>query len=462
MSDIAIADLDPRWRKQVGKIQNAVESGDADFAIALSERVLSEFPGCLEVRQLLRRAQQKKQSRNTTGFARWLGGVGVQLRSGGLSKKDPGKALIEAEKALTKDPTNISAHRLLGEAAMALDLPATAVFAFRAIQELDGKDKANFLALGAALIRADQADEAVRLAEEMQKEFPQDGDAEALLKDASVALSLRVGNWEEQGDYRQKLSNQKEAEALEQDRRHASPEESLRNEAGKLEAELLERPGDVRRYRELANIWRELGQPQAALEWIQKAREQPLLANDISLAELASEVEGEILKERLNTFEAEAALVPGGAAAESVLEARDALRAHELKRLESLVNQYPLDGGYRLALGEMLLREGNADSAAQQFQKAVDSPKHRTGALMGLGRAFKLRDRHDLALKQFEKALSENGEMTDERKAAMYEKADTAFLLGRNEDAREAFAAIFEVDVAYRDVSERLDRLGGH
>ncbi len=195
------------------------------------------------------------------------------------------------------------------------------------------------------------------------------------------------------------------------------------------------------------------------MECIEKARQQSSLENDISLSELVSELEGEVLKQRLKTVETEAILSSGENVSEAVEVARRALQAHERKRLGMLVNQYPLDGSYRIALGEMLLSEGDADNAAQQFQKAVDSPKHRTGALMGLGRAFKLRDRHDLALKQFDKALSENAEMTVERKAAMYEKADTAFLLGRNEDAREAFAAIFEVDVAYRDVSERLDAL---
>lgn len=459
MSEIAVADLNPRWRKQVGKLESAVENGDSDFAIALAERVLEEFPGCLEVRRLLRRAQLKKQKRNTTGFARWLGGVGVQLRSGGLSKKDPKQALIEAEKSLTKDPTNISAHRLLGDAAMKLDLPGTAVFAFSAIQDLDTKDKSNFLALGAALIRADKAGEAVRLAEHMQKEFPQDGEAEALLKDASVALSLQAGNWEEQGDYRQKLSNQSDAEALEQDRRHSSPEEILRAKAGRLESEIEENPTELRRYHDLASLWSDLGEPQAALECIQKGRQQSSLANDISLTELALELEGDVLKQRLKACEAEASAESSQDGAEAIQEARRALHTHGRKRLEMLVNQYPLDGSYRLAFGEMLLSEGDADRAAEQFQKAVESPKHRTGALMGLGRAFKLRDRHDLALKQFEKALSENAEMTDERKAAMYEKADTAFLLGRNDDAREAFAAIFEVDVSYRDVSARLDAL---
>jgi Tfp pilus assembly protein PilF len=460
MSEIAVTDLDPRWRKQVGKLQNAVVSGEADFAIALAERILGEFPGCLEVRQLLRTAQKRKHRKNTTGFARWLGGMGVQLRSGGLSRKDPAKALEEAEKSLTRDPSNISAHRLLGQAAMELDLPATAVFAFSAIQELDGKDKANQLALGAALIKADRADEAVRLAEKMQKTFPEDGEVEALLKDASVALSLRVGNWEEEGNYRQKLSDQSESEALEQQRRHISPEQTLRERTRILEAEIEKQPGELRRYRDLAGLWRELGEPLAALECIRKAQKLPDFAHDLSLAELADEIEGDVLRQRLSACQAQLLAAPVDVASgRAVEEAEKALQQHERRRLQALVNQYPHDSGHRLAYGEALLREGDADGAAAQFQRAVDSPKQRTGALMGLGRAFKLRDRHDLALKQFDKALSENVEMTEERKAAMYEKADTAFLLGRNDEAREAFASILEVDVAYRDVSARLDAL---
>jgi tetratricopeptide (TPR) repeat protein len=459
MSEIAIADLEPRWQAQATKLRQAAEQGDATYVIAVAERVLEEFPGCLEVRQLLRAAQRKKARKNTTGFARWLGGMGVQLRTGGLSRKNPRRALREAEEALTRDPENLAAHRLLGQAALAMDLPLTAVFAFHTIRELDPDDHGNLLALGAALIKADRADDAIRLAEEMLSRNEADAAAEGLLKDASVAHSLQQGNWEQPGDYRPKTAEGGGSASL-ATRPETTSREDLRSRAQRLETEIKTGPTDIRRYRELAEIWHRLGEPVPALDWIEKALQLPHGAHDPGLLRLAGELRSEGLRQRVSAARAEVESRPESAAAREALERIEAeAQAFERSRLANLVRQYPNDAGFRLALAQVLLTQGEAEAAALHFQRALNDPPHRRQALLGLGRAFKLHGRHDLALQQFERALAETSGMGPERKALLYEKADTAQLLERATEARSALEEIYAVDVAYRDVAARLDAL---
>jgi len=461
MPEIAIVDLEPRWQAQVAKLREAADRGDPGYVIAVAERVLGEYPGCLEVRQLLRAAQRRKHRKNTTGFARWLGGMGVQLRSGGLSRKNPRKALHEAEEALARDPENIAAHRLLGQAALELDLPATAVFAFQSIRELDGKDRENLLALGAALIKADRADDAIKLAESMMVDESGDADAQALLKDASVAHSLQQGNWEQAGDYRTKLAGRTEVRGV----KEVSPDklatqDDLRRRAARLEAEIAAEPDDVRRYRELSGIWQRLGECVPALDWIEKALALPGLAEDPGLRRLAGALRSEVLRQRVAAARAQLEAHPEDEAARIALtEVENDARQFERERLENLVRQYPNDPDFRLEYGRLLLGEGEAEEAALHFQRAINDPRHRGEALLGLGRAFKLLGRYDLAIQQFDRALGENPGMDAFRKALLYEKADTAQLLEREPEARAALEEIYSVDVAYRDVAARLDAL---
>lgn len=460
MSEIAIADLEPRWQTQAGKLREAADAGDASYVIAVSERLLSEYPGCLEVREILRSAQRLKARKNTTGFARWLNGMGVQLRTGGLYRKDPQRTMKEAEEWLNRDPENTVAHRLLGEAALQLDLPATAVFAFRAILALDPNDRATRIALGGALIKADRADEAIRLAEDMLAENPHDGDAHALLKDASVAHSLRQGNWVQGGDHRGKLTHVAAAMARELGQRKATPTEDLRTRAARLELEMSKSSPDVRRCRELAEIWQRIGDPIPALDWIDRALALPEGAADLALQRLKGELNSTVYRQRVSAARAEVDAFPDSSESRAMLqEAEREANMFECERLKWLVEQYPKDTAFCLEYGRLLLTQGEADEAALFFQRAIIDRRQRPQALLGLGQAFKLRGRHELALQQFERALAESSEMDAYRKTVLYEKADTSQLLNRDSEAKVAFEEIYAFDVSFRDVAARLDAL---
>jgi cytochrome c-type biogenesis protein CcmH/NrfG len=85
----------------------------------------------------------------------------------GSGKKEPSKQLETAEAALAKDPNNVSALRLLAEAAAGLSLPETAAFAYEAIREIEPGHRPNLLALGEALRTAGKATEALKVADDL-------------------------------------------------------------------------------------------------------------------------------------------------------------------------------------------------------------------------------------------------------------------------------------------------------
>lgn len=210
MDEQSVASLEPRLQKLVESARVAFERGNYDYAIELARDVLAVAPGCLPVRKLQRTAQLKRGAGRSGFFAKALGSVSAApfLVSGSAAlAKDPAKALVNAQKMLDVDPHSAMGLRLLGTAAGALGWHETAVFAFEALRENAPDDLANLVALGRAHLGAGRADAAVRCAEAVLARESINGPAQSLLKDASVAQTMKAGRWEEGGDFRGKVKS---------------------------------------------------------------------------------------------------------------------------------------------------------------------------------------------------------------------------------------------------------------
>ena len=208
MTEQTVASLEPRLQKLVESARVAFERGNPDYAIELARDVLAVAPGCLPVRKLLRAAQLKKGAGGGGFFAKAIGSVSTApfLLSGNSALgKDPAKALASAQKMLDADPNSSAGLRLLGQAADALGWPETAVFAYEALRANEPDDLMALVALGRAHLAAGRADSAVRCAEAVLARESINAPAQALLKDASVAQTMKSGRWDEGGDFRAKV-----------------------------------------------------------------------------------------------------------------------------------------------------------------------------------------------------------------------------------------------------------------
>ena len=111
----------------------------------------------------------------------------------------------------------------------------------------------------------------------------------------------------------------------------------------------------------------------------------------------------------------------------------------------------------RFELGERLFRVGEANDAIQAFQRAQNSPKHRLESLNYLGRCFMERGLYDMALSQFERALGEKSVFDEQKKELTYNLACVYELQGRPNEALHHFKSIYEVDIQFRDVAQKVE-----
>lgn len=462
MPEILISDLDSRLQKQVENARFAIDRGNLQYAIEICSHVLTQEPGCLPVRKLLRAAQMKLFRSKNRMMAKAIGGLTgatTLMAASGKAKKDPAGALEAAEKALAKDPTNTSAHKVIAQAAGHLEMPQTVAFAWECIRDQAPDNIPNLLALGRAYIEAERGEEAVAVGDHILRISPGHGEAQDLLKDASVSQSLSAGNWEEEtGSYREKLKDAKEAASLEQSAKFVAGDEATRNLIDEAITKAEAEPQNLNHFRAIVQGYLQLDDLPKAVEWLDKARQTPAGAADATLAKQQSELKVKVIEADLAAREAALVENPDDQALQQELEKlRDELSRVRVEEAQAMVDRYPNDPAYRFELGKLLFDAGEIDRAIQQFQISHRNPKVRLQSLTYLGACFKSKRQYDLAIEQYSTAKGEISGMNEQKKDVIYQLAECYEMMGDRENAIGEYKLIYAADISYRDVSAKID-----
>ena len=211
MPEVLVRDLSFALQKQAESARAAYDRGKPAQAAELCAKILAEQPACLSVRKLERAALLKLATTRTGGLSKMVQAVSNApfLLGGSLKlKEEPRAALASAEKLLRRDPQSVAALGLLGQAAVALGWPETAVFAYEAACDLDHDRPDVWVSLSGAYLAAGRAKDAVHAANEALRLQPANADALALQRTASVAVTMAQGKWEQSGDFRGKLAGE--------------------------------------------------------------------------------------------------------------------------------------------------------------------------------------------------------------------------------------------------------------
>ncbi|MBM3855261.1 MAG: tetratricopeptide repeat protein [Verrucomicrobia bacterium] len=458
MPEVTVASLDPRHQKLIENARIALERGNLDYVLEVTAQVLKVQPGCLPVRRLQRVAQLREHRGKSSGFmGRALTGLtNAPLMFGG--KKEPAKQLELAESMLAKDPTNVPALKLLGEAAAGLGLLETVAFAFEAVREIEPTNRANLLALGEALLAAAKPAEALKVADEILRDKPTDAEAQNLMRKASVAQTVAKHAWDDQNTYRDKLRDEAQAVSLEQSAKVVSGETMTHRLLDEALTRVAKEPNNLNHYRAVAQAYRQLGNLEEALGWVRKAREQPVGKTDAALEKQETELATAVIEKHTKEAEAAVAAAPGDAAALAKLAAaKKELADFKLTEARRYLERYPNDHPARYALGTLLLEAGQLDAAIAQFQQAQKGPQVRVPSLVGLGRCFKQKRLLDLAVGQFTAAKNELSGMDDAKKEIIYELGTCYELMGKPDAAIEEFKIIYSEDIGFRDVADKIN-----
>lgn len=460
MEETLLKDLDARLQKQIENARKAIDKNPA-YAVDILSNISNRNPACLDVRKLLRQAQQrasKGKSKGLGGFLSKVTNLPFSIGNDSKIKKDPAKAMETAEQMLRTNPDNVTAHKMLGMAAESLELYSTAAFAYDSIRRIDPKNSENIKALMSVYITSGESEEAIRIGEAAYRANPADDEIQALIKKASVEQTMEKGRWEEDKSFRDKLKDESESQKLEQAGRAKTGESGLRSLIEEAKKAVAEEPGNMNHYRDIASNYRKLGEYDNALEWVGKARELEAGRADVNLERLVGTLKREKMQKAIGEIEARLEENPDDAEAQKSLDQlRREERAFRLEQCESLVQRYPNEYSYRHELGELYFEDGETDKAIKELQLAQRSPKVRIAALILLGKAYLQKGFHDLAAEQLTTAKNEISGTTEQKKDVLYQLGTAYEKQGDMEKAMGEFKALYGADISYRDVAQKID-----
>ncbi|PWL69764.1 MAG: hypothetical protein DBY30_00025 [Verrucomicrobia bacterium] len=456
-----IKDLDPRFVKQLESAERSIDKNPG-YTIDICATILAKYPSCVDVRKIMRQAQFKKYGKGNP-VAKLSGdvqGMVLSMKAPSMIKKGQAlEVMAQAEHLLSQCPQNASALKALASAAESLSYWGTAASAYMAIAQFQPKNEKNLLALANAYVKNKQPDEAAQVCEQILRRNPSNGDAQALARSASVIKTMNKGNWEKEGgDFRDKLKSADETSDLEKAASLVSDEETLGRMVDRLREQIKTDPENVNLYREICANLRTLRRYSEALEYVRQARQQPLGKGDTTLEKWEHDFIVADMENKIETLKAKLEENPDDAATKAELEELSKKEHdYKLENARLMVERYPNDFNYRYIYGQLLFEDGKLDDAIMQFQLSQRNPKVRLQSLLGLGRAFILGAKYDLAVDQLEIAKKESKIMNDAKKEIIYELATAYEKMGEAEKAFNEFKEIYSADISYKDVSKKIN-----
>ncbi len=447
------------WRDLYEKGRIAYERQNFDYAISLFNQILEKEPGFYDCREALRAAQFKKVGAGSNFFMRALGkatSTGPLLARGRIAlHSNPLEAIQLAEQILNQDPHSTMAHKLLADAAVAADLPRTAVLSLEIVFKTAPRDRELALRLAKALAAAGQGERAEEILTDLQQNDPNNNEISQALKNLSVHRTMEEGGYnalsEGEGSYRDILKDKEQSKALEQEQREVKTADVATNLIQEYEARLVREPKNLRLLRSLADLHAQKNEFDVSLSYYQRILDAGMGSD--------SSIEKNIAETNLKKFDFLESQLDSKAPdyAQSVAKIKADRQAFQLAECKTRADKFPSDLGIRFELGQLYYEAGQISQAIQEFQKSQNNPHRRVQSLFYLGQCFASRGMNDLAARTLQTAIKEKVVFDDEKKELIYALGCVLEKMKKTEEAIEQFKQIYEVDIGYKDVAGKVD-----
>jgi tetratricopeptide (TPR) repeat protein len=459
MPEKSINDIPREVRPLFTKGNDALARENFDYAVDLFSQVLARDPAIFEVRKALRRAQQGKANAGSSGFFKKMlssAGSSPQIAKAQMAlRSNPTEALAIAEQVLNSDANSPSAHKIVVEAATALDMPQTAVMSLDILHRLHPRDKAISIQFANFLADIGEVKRGENILVELREALPNDPEVSQALKNVSAKRTLKEGGYNKlesgEGSYRDILRNEAEAVELEQEKRVQKTEDVTLRLIGEYEARLKADPNNLKLVRQLAELYTQKKQFDKSLEYYDRLKASDMGA-DAALDRAIGETTARRLDHQIEQLDPTA---PDHAERAAQLSAEK--QAFQLAECQKRVEKYPTDLAFRFELGVLYFQAGKISEAQKEFQRAQGNPHKRIAAMSYLAQCFAKRKIFDLAASTLEDAIKEKLVFDDEKKELIYNLGAVLESMGKKSEAIEQFKTIYKVDTSYRDVEAKVD-----
>ncbi|MFM8470366.1 MAG: tetratricopeptide repeat protein [Limisphaerales bacterium] len=463
MPEKSLTEIPRAVRDQYEKGVTALERSNLDYAIELLLAVLKSEPGFLAGREALRRAAQKKAGEKTGLFKKLVSSAGsgpALAKAKFLVESQPLEALFLAEQALAGDPRNSLAHDIFAQAAVAAELPRSAILSLEAMRQESPADKEVTIRLSEIYSDIGMSEKAEAIFAALLKHHPNDPRLNEMAKNLSAKRTLSEGGYESiadgKGSFRDILKDKGEANRLEQESRITKDAAQSQNLIEQYQARLTTDPGNLRLLKNIAELYVQQKDYYHAIEYYNQIEAIPG-----AMDAMLEQARNDTVVKRYNQVVEQ--LDPAAEDYETQKATITAERdAFILSDCLARVERYPTDKAIRFELGMLYFNLGRLPEALPEFQQAENNPHKRVQAMLYSARCMAARNMNDMAARKLQNALKEKQGFDDERKELLYTLGVVLEKMGKAEDSIQQFMAIYEVDMKFRDVEDRVNRHYGN
>jgi len=460
MAEKNINQISADARRLHTKAVEAAQRENTDYAITLYCQVLEKEPGFYECRRALRVEEFKKAAASSGGFfKKMMSGAGsspLLAKAKMALSKSPAEAMAIAEQILTTDFTNASAHRIIVDASVALEMPNTTVLALETMAKNSPKDKALLIEYANMVAETGTGSAtAEKILNDLIRSSPYDQDLLQAQKNLSAHKTMNEGGYGALegggGSFRDVLRNKDESVSLEQANRVQKSEDVTERLIREYEERLPREPDNLKLLRSLAELYTQKTQFDKALELYDRIKKSDM-GGDATL-------DRAIMETTVRKFDAQTKLLDPTAPDYEEQKARIAAEKVEFQMIDcqKRVEKYPTDMGIRFEMGQLYFQAGKIAEATAEFQKAQGNPHKRIAAMNYLSQCFAKRKMYDMAARKLQEAIKEKPGFDEEKKDLVYNLGCMLESMGKKEEAIEQFKIIYEMDISYRDVGAKVE-----
>lgn len=441
--------------KHLEKADEAVRRKNFDGAIELYQQLIQIQPTSYDARKGLLAAAAKRYEYKKPMKALLLASAGASLAGGKSMKamKKWAQAAEQYQKVVILDPTNADWSMSLAESLEGASNNDGALAVYEHLSEVDPKNIEAFKRAGALHYHKGDLVKALGFYEQALAINPRDQESLKARKNLAAEGILQNKGFETATSSRELIKDKEQQKALEQAQRLHKTADEIEGAIESLRNEIQMNPNLRRHWEQLGALLEKKNALEDAIDAYQKA-----LALDPNSFDLKVKIDELGLKRFDRDIEkCKNSTDPAASAQLKALEAQKL--EFEVEQTGKRAAEHPTDLGIRFKYGRLLARANKVDEAIGELQKAVVDPRWKLDCFVTLGQCFFKKGLFDLSRKQLEKALELLPSGSARSKEILYNLGLVAEKMGANQDAAGYYSRIYEVDISYKDVATKVEKL---
>ena len=382
-----------------------------------------------------------------------------------LGGKTPLEQMLNAEYLYAKDPDHLPYAEAMLKAAIAGGYNKTAGWIanviFQAANASRNPSANTYILLKDAYKTLEQFDKAIVAIQRAAKLRPENGALSDEFKNLSAELTMARGKYDGEGDFRKSIKNRESQEKLQAQASVVKTEDYRIKAVEDARKKIAQNPNLQANIFELADALSGMETDQTENDAISLLENNYKNKKDFSFKRRAGLLRIKQLKRKIKEAKAALDANPDKEQAKALIKQLSAqLITNELEHYRLCVENYPTDLGVKYEYALRLLRNEQYNEAIPLFQEAQKDPRRKIAALNKIGLCFSIKGWLADAIDVFSQAI-ESYEIKNDAigKELRYNLACAYEQQGDTDKALEIYRKIAQTDFAYKDVSQRVDKL---